>query len=268
MYNDNQLIESALYIHILKLKSWIEKEELTTVRRRNRFVMNIDKKWVLPITEDQIIRAHGADPEIILTRKPGIYKIAAQALALGMPLVKPVVISRPYPIKHIVHNGIILDDEIRISSSLVASVLKNAHTIIPFVCSIGNGLEKLARQTSSEDLVLAMALDALGSAAVEQLIMEVCRRYELEASERSEFVSQPIGPGLEGWSVQEGQPLIFKLVDAGSAGIYLSESMLMDPIKSASFILGVSGKPFETGSTCEYCNLKETCRYKGNHEHA
>ena len=110
---------------------------------------------------------------------------------MGMPLVKPVVVSHSYPVKHIVHNAIILEDEIRISSSLVANVLKNAHTIIPFVCSIGNDLEKLARQTSSEDPVLSMALDALGSAAVEQLIMEVCRRYELEASERSEFVSQP-----------------------------------------------------------------------------
>jgi hypothetical protein len=230
--------------------------------------MSIDKKWVLPITEEQIIRAQGADPDIIRTRKPGIYKTASQALALGMKLVKPVVVSHPYSVKQIVHNAIILEEEIRIPSLLVANVLKNAHTIMPFVCSIGNDIEKLARQTSSADPVLAMALDALGSAAVEQLIMEVCRRYELEASERSEFVSQPIGPGLEGWSIQEGQPLIFKLVDAASAGIYLSDSMLMDPIKSASFILGVSGTPFETGSTCEYCNLKETCRYKGNHEHA
>jgi hypothetical protein len=62
--------------------------------------------------------------------------------------------------------------------------------------------------------------------------------------------------------------LIFKLVDAASSGIYLSDSLLMDPIKSASFILGISGTPFETGRTCEYCNLKETCRYKGNHQHA
>lgn len=230
--------------------------------------MSIDKKWVLPITADQIIRAQGADPEIIRTRKPGIYTIAAKALTLGMPLVKPVVVSKSYPVKHVVHNAIILEDEIRISSSLVSNVLKNAHTIIPFVCSIGKDLEKLASQTSSEDPVLSMALDALGSAAVEQLIMEVCRRYENETTVRSEFVSQPIGPGLEGWSVQEGQPLIFKLVDAVSAGIYLSDSMLMDPIKSASFILGVSGTAFESGSICEYCSLKETCRYKGNHEHA
>jgi hypothetical protein len=230
--------------------------------------MNIDEKWAFPITEDQIIRAQGADPDILRTRKPGIYKVASQALELGMPLVKPVVVSQSYTVKNIVHNGIILEEDIRISSSLVANVLKNAHTIIPFVCSIGDGIEKLARQTSSDDPVLSMALDALGSAAVEQLIMEVCQRYELEATVISEFVSQPIGPGLEGWSVQEGQPLIFKLVDAASAGIYLSDSMLMNPIKSSSFILGVSRTPFETGSTCEYCNLKETCRYKGNREHA
>jgi|WetSurMetagenome_2_1015567.scaffolds.fasta_scaffold167772_2 hypothetical protein len=230
--------------------------------------MNIDEKWALPITEEQIIRAQGADPDILRTRKPGIYKIASQALALGMPLVKPVVVSQSYTVKHIVHNTIILEGETRITSPLVANIFKNTHSIIPFVCSIGNDLEKFARQTSSEDPVLSMALDALGSAAVEQLIMEVCRRYELEASGRSEFVSQPIGPGLEGWSIQEGQPLIFKLVDAAIASIYLSDSMLMDPIKSASFILGVSSTPFETGSTCEYCNLKETCRYKGNHQHA
>jgi hypothetical protein len=230
--------------------------------------MSTDKKWVLPMTKEQIIRAQGADPGIIRTRKPGIYKIASQALALGMSLVKPVVVSQTYTVKHIVHNTIILEGETRIPSSLVSNVMKNAHTIIPFVCTIGNDLEKFARLTSSTDPVLAMALDALGSAAVEQLIMEVCRRYELEASERSEYVSQPIGPGLEGWSIKEGQPLIFKLVDAASAGVYLSDSILMDPIKSASFILGVSGTPFETGSTCEYCSLQETCRYNGNHEHA
>ena len=45
--------------------------------------MSIDKKWVLPITEEQIIRAQGADPEIIRTRKPGIYKIAIAGACNG-----------------------------------------------------------------------------------------------------------------------------------------------------------------------------------------
>jgi len=228
--------------------------------------MLLKNNWILHITEEQIIRTQGADPEIIRLRKPTIFRTASQALELGIPLVKPVVVNQSYAVKRITHTGIVFGNDSRIISSLVSNELKNAYTIIFFVCSIGHELETLARQISAEDPVLSMALDALGSAAVEQLIMEVCQRYEFEASEKSEFVSQPLGPGLDGWSVLEGQPLMFNLVDAESAGIHLSESMLISPIKSASFILGISRTPFQTGSTCEYCNLKETCRYKGNHE--
>jgi hypothetical protein len=110
-----------------------------------------------------------------------------------------------------------------------------------------------------------MALDALGSAAVEQLTMEICRNFEEKLSSETTYISQPIGPGLEGWTVSDGQPQIFGLVDAERAGIQLSESKMMRPIKSASFVLGISNSPFRAGSTCDFCNLRETCRYKGNH---
>lgn len=225
--------------------------------------MTIHRNWQLQLTEEHILRAEGADPALIQQRKPALYAAACQALKLGMPLVLPVLASRSYQVISIQHQDILLEGDISLRSPLLTNHFKNAHTLVFCVCTIGAELERSARQCSATDPVLSMALDALGSAAVELLTMEVCRSFENQVP--STFVSQPIGPGLEGWSVMDGQPRIFELVDAENAGVALTESMLMQPVKSASFVLGMSSSPFQAGSTCEYCNLRETCRYKGNH---
>lgn len=227
--------------------------------------MDIIDNISLQLSTDQILRAMGADPSIIQTRKPSIYTAACRALETGQPLIKPAFAYKTYSVDRVVHNSIILHGHQKITSPLISKELKNAQRLTVFVCSIGDEIELLSRQTTEEDPMLSMALDALGSTAVEQLIIEICWGFEAEASSRSEFVSQPFGPGLEGWSVLDGQPAIFQLVNASSAGVQLSPSMLMEPVKSASFILGFSKTPFRAGSTCEYCSLRETCRYRGNH---
>jgi hypothetical protein len=226
---------------------------------------DIEHYWKLNLTEENILKAEGADPALIKSRKPALYKAASRALELGLQLVKPVLASSTYPVVSIQHQDILLDNHARIRSPMLVNHFKNAQTLIFCVCSIGDELENMARHFGSTDPVLSMALDALGSAAVEQLMMEICRNLEEKLSSASTYISQPIGPGLEGWTVSDGQPQIFGLVDAGRAGIRLSESRMMLPIKSASFVLGISNTPFQAGSTCDFCNLRETCRYKGNH---
>lgn len=222
--------------------------------------------WTLNLAEEHILKAEGADPAHIQQRKPALYAAASHALKLGMPLVKPVLAWNKYFVKSIQHQGILLEKNIRFGSPLLSNQLKNAHSLIFCVCSIGEDLEKAVREYGRSDPVLSMALDALGSAAVEQLIMEVCRNFEEKYASSTNFISQPMGPGLDGWSVAEGQPLIFRLVDTAGAGIKLSEATVMQPVKSSSFVLGISNSPFQPGSTCDYCSLRETCRYKGNHE--
>lgn len=227
--------------------------------------MDIIDNISLHLSTDQILQAMGSDPAKIKTRKPSIYHAACHALDTGQPLIKPAIAQKTYSVERVVHNSIFLDRNQKITSPLISKELKNAHSLTVFVCSIGSEIELFSRQVADEDPILSMALDALGSTAVEQLIMEICREFEAEASARSDFVSQPFGPGLEGWSAVDGQPVIFQLVDASPAGVHLSPSMLMEPVKSASFILGFSKSPFKAGSTCEYCSLRETCRYRGNH---
>ncbi len=70
---------------------------------------NIDHPWKLYLTEEQILKAEGADPALIQQRKPALYATASQALELGMPLVLPVLVSRTYQVISIQHQDILLE---------------------------------------------------------------------------------------------------------------------------------------------------------------
>ena len=223
--------------------------------------------WQLTLTTDHILQAQGADPFVIQSRRPALLESATDALKTGLPLLKPALAFESFTVERVFHNYIQLGGGKSIRSPLIASELKNAHTVNICVCTIGPELENHAREMMNEDPVLSLALDALCSAAVEQLISEVCQYFEKQCA-ASCFISQPLGPGMEGWTVAEGQPVIFQLVDTDSIGVRLTDSGLMLPVKSASFLMGVSDTPFKNGNLCDFCNLKEICKYRGNLHHS
>jgi hypothetical protein len=67
---------------------------------------------------------------------------------------------------------------------------------------------------------------------------------------------------MVGWPVEQGQPQIFDLLDAGEIGVQLNESTMMLPRKSLTFVLGIGKELMAGGRTCDYCSLKETCWYR------
>lgn len=221
------------------------------------------KDWKLNLTEDHILRAQGIDPAVVRQRRPAVLEIATRALNEGLQLLEPQLAYREYIPERVTHNAIHLNGR-RLSGSLVTGELKNSRAVIVCVCTAGDHLGNYARSVFDTDPALYLALDALGSAAVEVLIAESCLFFE-NNHPAGKNVSRPIGPGMQDWTVQEGQPEIFSLVDAGSIGVSLGASMLMEPLKSASFVIGISDTPFQAGSVCDFCTLQDTCKYRGNH---
>jgi hypothetical protein len=65
-----------------------------------------------------------------------------------------------------------------------------------------------------------------------------------------------------GWPVDVGQPQIFNNLDAAAIGVTLNDSAQMVPRKSVSLVLGFAPTPFEAGSPCDFCALRNTCRYQ------
>jgi hypothetical protein len=70
---------------------------------------------------------------------------------------------------------------------------------------------------------------------------------------------------MDGWPLAVAQKQLFTLVDSSLVGVQLTESAVMLPLKSASMVLGLGANITVQGEPCNFCNLRETCRYRVEH---
>ncbi|MCX6070790.1 MAG: hypothetical protein NTU91_08015 [Chloroflexi bacterium] len=225
--------------------------------------MTIETDWVLSLEVDDVLRAQGADPATIRTRRPALVTLAERALEAGQPMLQPKVAFARFTATGLRHERLTLDGG-ALEGPLIAQHLGAAEQVIVMVCTIGDSLDAEIARQMDHDPVFALALDGVGSAAAEALAGQACNRFEQEAIGRAWRASLPLSPGMVGWPVQEGQAQIFALVDAGEAGVHLTEGGMMVPRKSLSLVLGLGSRLEAAGSACAYCTLHETCRYQGH----
>ena len=220
------------------------------------------RDWQLNIDADRVLRGQGADPAVIRVRQPRLVNIAERAVREGLTLLEPAVVYRLALIETIKHERLILADGAPLTGALIARYLSPARYVAVIVCTVGATIDERISALMLRDPVYALALDGLGSAAVEALGAEVCARLEQDAARAGHCTSVPISPGMVGWPVDVGQPQIFSNLDAEAIGVTLTESAQMIPRKSTSLVLGFAPTPFEAGTPCDFCALRNTCRYQ------
>jgi hypothetical protein len=134
------------------------------------------------------------------------------------------------------------------------------------LCTVGEDLETHAGAVSRDDIVYGLALDGVGSAAVEALANAACKHFEDQAQENGLQSSIPISPGMVGWSVDVGQPEIFTILEPEQINVSLTEYGLMMPRKSLTMVLGFGQTMQTDGRTCDFCAMRETCRYQDHYD--
>ena len=228
--------------------------------------MTVLDKWDLRLDVDVVLRSQGADPAAIRKRSPSLVESAERALEEGNPLLQPRVQARRLLVENLHHERLKLEGDGRLSGGLLAEHMGGAQEAVIVLCTVGEALECRAAEVSKEDAVYGLALDGVGSAGVEALANAACALFEEEATIEDCQVTIPLSPGMVGWPVEQGQPQIFDLLDAGEIGVRLTESMMMLPRKSLTFVLGKGKELIAGGRTCDYCSLKETCRYRDHYD--
>lgn len=213
----------------------------------------------LSLSVDDILRGEGMDPAKAREKRPALIKAATEAAQVGPEKIKPVAAIHEAKVLEHRHEQIRLEDGTLLSGPLTARHLAGAERIAAVVCTIGGELESFAAR--QEDLLLALALDGLGNAAVTLVGQQVCERIAGCSQANGQMTSTPLSPGVPEWPVEVGQPQIFALTDPSAAGVRLTEGGMMIPKKSVSFVVGI-GKNVSQVNPCEVCNLKETCRYR------
>lgn len=143
----------------------------------------------------------------------------------------------------------------------IALQLKNAEGGALFICTAGAGIsEKSKGLMAAGDLIEGYILDVIGSVTVEAAIDKIQESFENELINKGIKIANRFSPGYCGWALQE-QKHFFALFPNNHCGIKLSDSCLMDPIKSVSGVIGFGTNVKKMAYECQMCEL-ETCIYR------
>jgi len=132
------------------------------------------------------------------------------------------------------------------------------------VCTIGPALEdEGARRAADGDLVGALLVEAIGSAAAEAAADALNLRLCHVALGRGLRAAPRVSPGYGTWDTAAQRELL-ALLPIAEVGITLTEGAMMVPRKSVSFATSFvepSEVEHEAGSPCRHCGL-ERCRHR------
>jgi len=143
----------------------------------------------------------------------------------------------------------------------IARQLRNVDGGALFICTAGAGIsEKSKELMATGDLIEGYILDVIGSVTVEAAIDKIQDSFENELISLGYKMANRYSPGYCGWALSE-QKRFFALFPENHCKIKLSDSCLMDPIKSVSGVIGFGRNVKKTAYECQMCEL-ETCIYR------
>lgn len=217
----------------------------------------------LELTTDRVLEAQGADPAVVRARRPQSAEIAEDALRVGLGLLEPCALMAVLDVETLSHRRLTLRDGGWLQGDAIGQHLAGARQVAVTIFTAGAALEQRIMQEISRNLPLAFALDALGTVACDALTQQVVDHIYRLAAQQGWGTSIFLSPGMSGWSVGQGQPQIFRLIDATRIGVRLNSQRMVVPRKSVSGVIGLGPGLASGGSSpCEYCTLADTCQFK------
>jgi hypothetical protein len=145
---------------------------------------------------------------------------------------------------------------------IVFSQIKKSERAALFICTAGPGVGEKSRRTMKEgDLLRGYVYDVIGSEAVENAADRMQEELRLAVAGEGLKITNRFSPGYCGWDVAE-QHKLFSFFPDNFCGITLTESALMNPVKSVSGIIGIGRDVEYAPFQCNLCDDKN-CIYRG-----
>jgi len=229
--------------------------------------MKIIKDVRIKIDEDEVLRYQGYHRNKAEKTNEIILQITQEEIKQGYHLFEPQGIYTKVIIKNISSEGKInLENglNLEINNSML-NLLKVTSYLVFGLSTIGNRLEeKVAELFTQNEYPKAIALDAVGTVAERFLSNYIKSLICQEAKEQSFQTAKYFSPGSGNWDISQ-QKNIFQIIPADKIGVKLTDSCMMIPKKSLSWVVGV-GKNITTpskeeGHSCKTCQA-ENCQFR------
>ena len=140
-------------------------------------------------------------------------------------------------------------------------MLEECHQAVVLACTLGAEFDALLRTQQARDMARAVILDACGSAWVEAGCDAA--EKEIAALFPGKYLTDRCSPGYGDLPLAL-QPGLCRALDAPRRiGLYVTGSLLLNPAKSVTALLGVAGTPqMRRIRGCACCSMNQTCQLR------
>ncbi len=231
------------------------------------YAMPVLTDWPVDLSVEDVFRIQHANIEIIRQRRPGIVEMTERGVRQAAGLVHPVVVYQTVAVDRIESGGVFLAGGFQLTGSFLARQLAGAEEVAVVVCTIGCEVENYASTLMTENKhVEGYAVDSAGIVAIGQIADRFYSNLEVEANSNGKQTSYRFSPGLPEWSVTQGQPEIFSILENVNSAVQLCASMQMFPVKSLSYVVGIGKDLVRKGNECAYCGMRDRCTFRKEHD--
>ncbi len=206
-----------------------------------------------------ILEGQGVPPA---KASPAVVAVAEEVLAEARSLLAPAALYTRLPVRAVEHEQILLEGRAVFAGPLPMRVLAGASEAVVAVCTIGSALEeRSAALFAAGHPLQGLAMDGAGTAAIRLVAGALGVRICDEATARGLSVGMSADPGQEGWPITQ-QSVLFGLLPAAKISVHLTDSCLMLPRKSVSFVVGLGPDMRADAVPCDFCSKRERCHWR------
>lgn len=145
-------------------------------------------------------------------------------------------------------------------------MLAQCHRAALLACTLGARFDLALTAVQARDMARAVILDACGSALVEQ----GCDEAEKELSARfpGRYLTDRFSPGYGDLPLELQRDICAVLDTPRRLGLHVTESLLLNPVKSVTAVIGLSDRPqMARIRGCAYCQMRERCTLRKGGKH-
>ncbi len=224
--------------------------------------LDIDTKPITP-DSDMILRAQGFPGTAVPS--PIVKTVAGNAISEFARLAQPVGVLSEVSIEKFA--AIFKGEGDNEPETPLAGIFPDADRLALFAVTLGAPITaEITRLFAANDFAAAAMLDAAASEgadlAAEWVETSFRRRWKANCSLSENMGTLRFSPGYCGWHIS-GQKALFSLLKPDDIGITLTDSCLMQPLKSVSGVIVAGAKKiFEFEDAYPFCTDcgTRTCR--------
>ncbi len=209
------------------------------------------------LSEEDVLKGQGIDPN---RASPKLFSKAGEVIKEANSLIKPAAMYTIVEVNSFEHQRITFEGG-SFEGPLVAKAMAGAEHLNIAICTIGGELEKRVEEIMNENPIMGVTLDGAGIAAVRKVSQTIEDIISELACELDTSLGMRAQPGQEGWPIEQ-QRLVFSILPADKIGVHLTESCLMIPRKSVSFIIPRGKELSSSVIPCDFCSKRNRCEWR------